>query len=66
MKKYLVSVVYSLTCEYDLGKLLLHEFQHLFFRIIFVRFDQYLLCISHKLSDVYILGRKQYDTYNSM
>ena len=56
----------SLFEEYDLGKLLLHEFQCLFFHIIIGRFDQYLLCISHRLFDVYILGRIQYDTYNSM
>ena len=66
MKKYLVSVVYSPTCEYDLGKLLLHEFQHLFFHIIIVRFDQYLLCIFHNLSNVDIWVRTQYDTYNSI
>ena len=62
MRKYLVSVVYSPTCEYDLGKLLLHEFQRLFFHILTVKFDQYLLCISHKLSDVNIWVRTQYDT----
>lgn len=66
MRRYLASVVYSPTCKYDLGKLLLHEFQCLFFHIIIGRFDQYLLCISHRLFDVYILGRIQYDTYNSM